>query len=236
MAASRDRVLKRVTELLNLCDAGSYSAMLSSRNKTRNEAAIADFTDEAGLMILKAIAERPNEFRFQFLADSSPITVSGNQMPPHLGPPARVAITLSTGGIVRDGSRLNFQKIQSYRENPRNVYDRVAHDQPNSSLSGHYDIWEDRFYFTGYSAVLSLGRLPVRADNATLIPEILENIWIKLAVGEASKVGVGGYQQTLISGYAQAGKDDLELFKAGDRTFKEVDDPQPTSAVHEISK
>jgi ActR/RegA family two-component response regulator len=93
--ADRSRVLDRVTEILNLCVPGGYTSTLSPRNKTRNEDAIADFVDEAGLMILKAMAERPNEFRYLLLTDTSAITTSGNAVPlvndqPHLGPPAAV--------------------------------------------------------------------------------------------------------------------------------------------------
>jgi hypothetical protein len=240
--ADRSRVLDRTTEILNLCVPGGYTSTLSPRNKTRNEDAIADFVDEAGLMILKAIAERPNEFRYLLLTDTSPITVSGNAIPQvneqsHLGPPAAVKITLYSGGTVRDGERKDYRKIQSYRELP-NIYDPSgkAHNLVGSTLGGYYDIWGDRFFFTGYSAILSLARMPVRTETATLIPGIMENPWIRLAVGEAAKVGTGGYEQNIIGEYGKRGQNDLEEFKAGGRVFKEVDEPQPTSAVHNLTK
>jgi hypothetical protein len=237
MAADRDRVLKRVTEMLNLCAPGTYSATLSSRNKTRNATAIADFVDEAGLKICTAIADRPNEFRYNFLANSATITTSGDAMPAHLGPPAAVKITLYSGGTVRDGARRDYRKIQSYRELP-NIYDPagLAHNVAGSTLSGYYDIWDDRFFFTGFSAVLSLARLPVRADNLTLIPELMENTWIRLAMGEAAKVGTGGYESNIIASYGARGTQDLEEFKNGGRVFTEVDDPKPQSAIHNLSK
>jgi hypothetical protein len=240
--ADRSRVLDRVTEILNLCVPGGYTSTLSPRNKTRNEDAIADFVDEAGLMILKAMAERPNEFRYLLLTDTSAITTSGNAVPlvndqPHLGPPAAVKITLSSGGTVREGRRLDREKIQSYRELPQ-IYDPngKAHNAVGSTLGGYYDLWDDIFYFTGYSAVLSLARMPVRAETATLIPGILENPWIRLAVGEAAKVGTGGYEQNIIGEYGTRGQNDLAEFKAGGRVFKEVDEPKPTSAVHNLTK
>src|ERR1043166_8390099 len=121
MAADRDRVLARVTEILNLCVPGTYSKTISPRIKTRNALAIEDMVDDAGLTILKAIAERPNEFRQSFASDST-ITTSGTVLPDHLGPPFRVLITLSSGGTVRDGQRLDYRKIESYRENPSYVY------------------------------------------------------------------------------------------------------------------
>lgn len=187
-------------------------------------------------MILKAIAERPNEFRYPFLADTGAITVSGDPMPTHLGPPASVKITKYATGTVVEGMKLDYQKIESYRENPFKVYDAVDHNLVNSTLSGYYDIWDDRFFFTGFSAVLKLARLPVRADNETLIPEILENTWIRLAMGDAAKVGTGGYESAIIGEYGKRGQKDLDEFKAGGRVFKEVDEPKPTSAVHNLVK
>lgn len=242
--ADQTRVLKRVTEILNLCDAAAYSATLSSRNKTRNATAIADFVIEAGLMIMKAIAERPNEFRYLFLSDTSAITTSGAALPligsgtaqPHLGPPASVLITPYTGGTAVQGDRKDYKKIQSYRENPEDVYDAIAHDAEGSTLSGYYDIWEDRFYFTGKSAVLTLARHPQRAETATLIPGIMENTWIRLAVGEAAKVGTGEYEAGIIGEYGKRGQSDLEEFKAGGRVFPEVDEPTPVDAAHRLVK
>jgi hypothetical protein len=240
--ADRTRVLKRVTEILNLCDPGTYSATLSTRNKTRNATAIADFTDEAGLIILKTIAERPNEFRYLLEYDTTAITNSGAALPAHsngqppLGPPTRVKITLSNGGIVRDGERRDYRKIEAYRENPSNVYDSVAHNAVGSVNAGLYDIWERRFFFTGYSAILTLARMPVRADTSTLIPGCLENTWVRLAVGEAAKVGTGAYETAIIGEYGKRGLQDIEEFKGGTRVFREVDDPQPVSAAHQLVK
>lgn len=231
MSANRSRVLKRVTELLNLCSSGTYSATLSTRNKTRNVDAIADFVDEAGLHVLTAIAERPNEYRYQFLFDTT-VTTSGSQVPAHIGPPARVLITPYSGGAVVEGHQKDYRKVQAYRTNTALVYDATAHDQSGSTLSGYYDIWEDKFYFTGLSAVISLARLPVRADNTTLIPEIMENVWVKLGVGEAGKVGTGAYETGLIGAYAQRGMADLMEFKNGSRTFSEVDVPDVAKSVH----
>lgn len=224
MAADRDRVLKRTTEMLNLCDPGTYSATLSARNKTRNATAIADFVDEAGLMILKAIAERPNEYRYQFLEETT-VTASGEEMPVHIGPPAAINITLYSGGPTVMGKQRAYDKIESYRLHPE-LYDPSgkAHNVNGSSLAGLYDIWEDRFFFTGYNASLSLARLPVRADNATLIPEVMENTWIRLSMGEAAKVGTGGYEANLIGAYGQKGMADLQEFKTGSRVFTEVDE------------
>lgn len=239
--ADRTRVIKRTLEILNLVDAGTYSATLSVRNKTRNLAALTDAIDEAGLMILKAIAERPNEFRYLFLTDTSAITTSGDKLPlvglqPHLGPPDAIRITIYSGGPVRDGAQRDYRKIQSYRENPGQVYDAINHNQSGSALSGYYDLWSDRFYFTGLSAVVTLARHPIRAETATSIPGIMESVWVKLAVGNAAKVGTGGYESAILANYGQQGRSDLEEFKAGGRQFREIDDPEQSSEVHAIAK
>ncbi len=235
MAADRTRVLKRVTEILNLCLPGEYSSTLSTRNKTRNATAIADFVDEAGLVILKAIAERPNEFRYQFLSDSSPITTSGDPMPAHLGPPASVQIELYDGGPIVEGKQLPHDKIQAFRENIESLYDETAHDEEGSTLGGYFDIWSDRFFFSGFEAILSLARLPVRADTTTLIPEIFESTWIKLALGNAAKVGTGGYEASVISSYLQQGMADMQAFIEGKRVFPEVDVPTGTPPAHVVA-
>lgn len=235
MAADRTRVLKRVTTILNLAEAGTYSSTLSPRNKTRNAVEIEDFVDEAGLQILQAIAERPNEYRYQFVAPSGPITVSGDALPAHIGPPAAVTITPYSGAIYTiPGMQKDYQKIESYRLNPNKVYDSKDHNVAGSTLAGFYDVWRDIFFFTGFSAVVDLARLPVRADNTTLIPEIMENTWVRLAVGEAAKVGTGGYEQNIIGEYGKRGFADLEEFKNGSRIFKEIDEPKPVSAVHDV--
>jgi hypothetical protein len=129
---------------------------------------------------------------------------------PHVGPPAGVAITLSNGGTVREGFPLNRELINLYRELPAD-YDpaSLAHDQAGSILGGYYDIWNDRFFFTGYSAILTLARHPTRTETATLVPGVYENAWIHLSVGEAAKVGLGEYQDSLIGAYGKQGQEEL---------------------------
>ena len=154
MSADRTRVINRTLEILNLVAPATYGGAISSRNKTRNLTALTDMVDEAGLQILKAIAERPNEFRYPFLANVT-VTTSGTQMPAHLGPPASILITLYEDGPVKEADRRDYRRIQSYRENLNEIYDNTAnHNEFGSSLAGYYDIWDDRFYFTGFSATL----------------------------------------------------------------------------------
>jgi hypothetical protein len=237
MAADETRVRMRVTEILNLCAPSTYSTTISDRNKTRNTLAIADFVVEAGLEICRAIAERPNEFRSAFLATSSPITASGDPLPAHIGPLDSVRITPYTGATYTiEGARRDRDRVEAWRLNPSKVYDPKNHNTAGSTLAGFYDVWEDKFYFTGESAVIKYAAQPVRADTATKIPDIFEPVWVKLAMGNAAKVGLGGYELALVKEYGDQGRSDLEMFKAGNRQFREVDEPRPVSAMHDLAK
>jgi len=236
MSADRSRVLKRCTEILNLCTAGAYSATLSTRNKTRNATAIADAVDAAGISILKAIAERPNEFRSQFATDQA-ITTSPVQLDAHIGPPIRVSIVPYSGATAIEVNQpTDYGKVTSYRENPGKVYDRLDHNVSGSSLSGKWGVWNDKFAFTGYSATVTLARPPVMADTLTLIPEFMEPVWVRLGLGEMAKVGTGGYEMAIIDRHGTKGERDLEEFKAGNRVFSEVDSPEMPNEVHTITK
>lgn len=233
--ANRELVLKRVTEVLNLCDPGTYSKTISARNKTRNASAIADATDEAGLMIITAITERPNEFRSDFARIVVLATdTSGDQLPEHIGPPLSIEIMPSSGGDWVEAEKSDREKIQSYRLNPELVYDEVAHTNAASKLSGKYDIWENRFFFTGFQARLSLVYPPSRSDVG-FIPDHMEPIWIRLAIGNNGKVGTGDYDMGLIGSYWKQGLADLEAWKNGHRVFTEVDEPAgPAMPTHAI--
>lgn len=229
MAADQSRVLKRVTEVLNLCAPGTYSASLSPRIKNRNATAIADFVTEAGLILLRALAETPNEYRGVLV---NVVALTHLQiLPEHQGQPAYVEIQKYNGGLWRQGDRRDYRKIESYVANPSFIYDDQVHTANGSSLAGYFDIWEKRFYFTGFAARAGLAQV-VRADVATKIPDVLENTWIRLAVGESAKAGDGNFSMSVASSYGQKGMNDLGEFKAGKRVFPEVSDPEPTSAVH----
>jgi len=228
--ADQDRVLTRVTEILNLCEPGTYSKTLSARNKTRNEDAIADFVTEAGFKVLQMLAETPNEYRRNFLVPLDPAPYM-DLLPDHQGQPLYVDISPYSGADFQPGEPKNYQQIVSYRDNPSKVYDTFNHDQRGSALSGFYDIWEQRFYFTGAAAKVGLAQV-TRADVATKVPEIFENTWIRLSVGEAAKSGTGQYDMGVVSLYGQKGEADLAEFKTGKRIFAEVSEPVPTNEVH----
>lgn len=229
MPADQNRVLTRVTEILNLCAPGTYSATLSPRIRTRNAAAIQDFTIEAGLDLLRAIGETPNEYRSALVAEVTPAHMT--QLPDHTGDPVFVEIQKYDGGPWEAAERRDYKKIDAYRHNNNDIYSDLDHDQQGSELAGFYDIWEKRFYFTGFAARIGLVQI-ARADTETKIPEILEPVWVRLAVGNSAKAGDGTYSQTMAGIYGQRGMAELAEFKGGRRAFPEVSDPEPTSAIH----
>lgn len=230
MAANETRVVARVTEILNLCEPRTFSPTISPRIKTRNAEAISTFVTEAGLMLLKTIAETPgNEYRVGLV---NQVTLTNGQMlPEHQGTPVYVEIQPYPSADYIQGMRRDYRKIESYRLNPSNVYDSKNHNVAGSTLSGFYDIWEKKFFFTGNAARVGLAQV-VRADVTTKIPEVFENTWIKLSIGQAAKSGSGAYDLNLINKYGQEAMMDLQEFKTGKRQFPEVSDPEPTSAVH----
>jgi hypothetical protein len=230
-AADQGRVLKRVTEILDLCEAGTYSAAISPRIKTRNENAIADFVTEAGFKVLEMLATLPNEYRGNYLVPT-PLNYQ-DLLPDHQGQPASVDIMPYPEGPWQPGAPLNYQKIDSYRALGK-IYDPsgIPHNVKGSSLAGYYDIWEQRFYFTGMEALLGLAII-TRADVATKVPAIMENTWIRLAVGESAKSGTGQYDMGVVAFYGQKGDGDMTEFANGRRTFSEVSDPEPTGEVHQ---
>ena len=228
--ADQDRVLKRVTEILDLCDAGTYSKVISSRIKTRNENAIADFVTEAGLKVLEMLASIPNEYRHNYITEETPTYKA--LLPDHQGQPAYVDIQPYAGAEYQTGSQLNYQKIESFRQ-LKDIYDpnKLAHDQQGSALAGYYDLWEQRFYFTGAAAKVGLA-IVTRADVETKIPSLLVNTWIRLSIGESAKSGTGQYDMGVVGMYGQKGEADMSEFATGRRIFSEVSEPQPTGEVH----
>ncbi len=230
MPADQTRVLKRTLEILNLSEAGGYAATLSTRNKTRNIDAITDLVIEAGLDLLRVLGETPNEYRSLLTNTLTP--VHGAQLPEHVGDPVFVEIQkYDSKPNWEPAERRDYKKVNAYRLNTDNIYDSLDHDVADSPLAGYYDIWEQRFYFTGFAARIGLVQI-VRADTATKIPETLEPTWVRLAVGNSAKAGDGTYSQSMAGVYGQRGQNDLEDFKAGRRGFAEISDTEPTSAVH----
>lgn len=229
--ADQTRVLDRVTEILNLCDPGTFSSTISTRNKTRNETAISTFVTEAGLEILQMLAETPNEYRHNFVAETTPS--HGDFLEDHQGQPVYVLIQKYATGPFEEGSDAkSYLEIESMRNNP-NIYDPagIAHNAVNSSLAGYYNIWERKFYFTGNAAKVGLAQV-ARADVADSIPEILEPVWVKKSVGKALKSGLGAYDAEVVKMYGGEADGDMAEFKQGRRIFSEASDPESKAEVH----
>lgn len=222
---------QRVTEILNACAAGTISSTLSSRNKTRNATAIEYAGYEAGLIVLQAIGSTPNEFRS--LLVGSPVTVThGDLLPEHLGNPVSVEIQRYSGAPWREAERRDWQKIESYRVNEENTFDPINHNEEGSDLSGYFDFWEKKIYFTGYACRVKLATA-ARADVLTKIPDVLEPVVIKLWVGNCPKAGEGLITMEIARWYETKGDRDLQEFKNGKRQFAEVSSNQPMSEVHQ---
>lgn len=229
MAADFTRIKKRTTEILNACDAGTYSATLSTRNKTRNATAIEDACYEAGLKVIQFIASFPNEFRFNFITTVA--VTHGQLLPAHLGKPAFVEIQKYDGAGWTQGDQKDYHKIESYRANTSNIYDDLDHDQEESSLSGYYDVSEDKIYFTGFAARVGLAQA-VRADVATKIPDFFENTVIKLAVGNCLKAGEGAILLQIANIYTTQAENDLMAFRNGSRSLPPVPEAEAVAAPH----
>lgn len=231
MPADQTRVITRVTEVLNLCAPGTYSATISTRNKTRAAAAIVDFVTEAGLEILQMLAETPNEYRHNFVVEKTP--AYKDFLEDHQGQPAYVEIQKYSGAVSEQGDdSKSYLQIESMRNNG-NVYDPagLAHDKKGSTLGGFFNVWERRFYFTGFAAKVGLAQV-ARADVATKVPEILEPVWVKLSIGKAAKSGVGAFDAEVIKLYGSEGHNDMAEFKQGRRIFSEASDPESAGEVH----
>jgi hypothetical protein len=229
--ADQSRVLTRVTTLLNLAAPGTFSSTISSRNKTRHADEIAAFVTEAGLEILQMLAETPNEYRNNFVAETTPS--HGDFLEDHQGQPAYVSIQKYSGGPFEPGSDAKtYLEIESMRNNP-NIYDPAgkAHNVSGSSLAGYYNIWERKFYFTGFAAKVGLAQV-TRTDVATKIPELLEPVWVKKSVGKALKSGLAAYDAEVVKTYGGEAENDMAEFKQGRRIFSEASDPESKAEVH----
>lgn len=229
MPADQTRVKKRIMEVLNISAPGAYDGAVNTRIKNRNSAAIDDVVTETGLIILRFLATHPNEYRSQFIV---PVALTHLQLlPEHQGLPAYVEIQRYNGAPWRDGDRRDYRKVDSYRQNINNIYDDLAHDAAGAKYSGLYDIWEQRFHFTGFAARAGLAQA-LRTDVPTKVPAMFENTWIRLGIGEMDKAGQGNFTSALGEKSYAKGMSDLNEFLGGKRQFPEVSDPEPTSAVH----
>lgn len=208
MAVSQATVLKRVTELLNRCAGGTYSATIASHNLDRNATALSDTSAEAALMIGRAIIANPEHVHRNVFVSASPTSLThAGELPDMAGQPSLVEIQPYSGAGFITGQLRDVQQIDSYRSNPSNIYDPIAHDTQGSTLSGYYAISNGRIYFAGYAARAYFPVLTT-AGVVSLIPDEYENTWVALTMGLSIKEGdnlfpIGQY-------YMQHGERDLQ--------------------------
>lgn len=208
MAVSQATVLKRVTELLNACAAGTYSATVVSYNLSRNATALSDTSAEAALMIGRAIITNPEHVHRNVFVSGSPTSLThGAELPDMAGQPSLVEIEPYTSAGFTTGQLRDVQQIESYRSNPNSLYDSIAHSTQGSLLAGFYAISNGRIYFTGLNARAYFPVLTT-AGVVSLIPDEYENTWVALTMGLSIKEGdnlfpIGQY-------YMQHGEQDLQ--------------------------
>ena len=222
MAADFTRIRKRVTEILNANDAGTFSETISARNKTRNADAIEAACIEAAMRVMQTVCEPVgSEYRKDFL-QTVPVNYK-DTMPVRVGKPSMVEIEPYAGGAWREADQKDYRKIEAWRRNPNNIYDNIAHNAAGSSLAGFYDIWNDIIYFTGNACRVTVAVVS-RDDVTTKIPDVWENTVIKLAVAFCMKAGEGGYTIGMADRYQGSAENDLARFTGGKQVYKETSD------------
>jgi hypothetical protein len=172
MAADYTIVEKRVTEILNACAAGTFSATVSSSYLDRNADAITEAIREAALMIGRAILANPKHVHRNIFVSGTPTALTHQgELPDMAGEIDLIEIQHYNGGSYLAGTPRTVQQIESYRANPSSVYNALAHTTQNSPLAGFYAIEHGRVYFTGYAAQ---GYFPVlsRADTTGITAQI----------------------------------------------------------------
>lgn len=212
MAADETTVLKRITEILNVAAPGTFSTTVAATNLDRNATAIAEATREAAMMIARAVVSNPRHVhRNGFIASSAATLTHQAELPDMSGTMDLVEIQPYSGASWQTGQVRDVQQIESFRANPSNLYDSVAHDASGSRNAGYYAIANGRFYFTGHAA---RGYIPT-IDRATItaqIPDEYEDVWVKLGVGLTLKEGDN--MTDIASYYYNAGQADLAAIAA----------------------
>lgn len=227
-AADFNRIIERVVTLLNASDAGTFSSTLSARNKTRNIDEITACCYDGALTVMRVVAATPNEFRTNFITTLVP--AHGDLLPEHHGNPVFVEIQKYLNSAWTQGDRRDYRKLDSYRIDGAKaakyrVYDKIPHNEINSTLSGYFDVWESKFYYTGFAARVGLATVS-RADALTKIPDFLEPTVIKFAFANCPKAGEGNMVLSLAQSYLQQAEADLRDFIGGKRQMPEVSQPQ----------
>ena len=189
MAADSTVVTKRATEAINACAAGTFATTIDSNYLDRNATAITETVTEAALDIARAIVQNPDHPHRNLFVSSSPTTLThAGEVPDYATDQDLVEIQQVSAGSWFPGVKLDAATIQHYRENPSNAYDSVAHTAAGSILTGFYEIYKGRSYFTGFAARMYPPAIS-RATVTSLIPDEYEGTWVKLTIGGLVKEG-----------------------------------------------
>ena len=189
MAADLTTVTERVTEILNACSAGTFSATIDSNYKDRNATAISEAVREAALMIGAAICANPNHVHRNVFVSGTPTALTNDgEMPDMSGESDLIEIQPYSAASYITGIPRTAQQIDDYRTNYNSAYGSLSHTTQGSPLTGFYAITNGRIKFTGNAAQ---GYFPLlsRSTITTLIPDEYEPAWVKLSVGLCIKEG-----------------------------------------------
>jgi hypothetical protein len=189
MAVDETTILERITETLNACAPGTFSATVDSNYLDRNATAIAEAWREAAMMIGRAIISNPNHSHRNLFVSATPTALTHQgELPDMSAEMDIIEIEPYSGADYITGTPRTVQQIESFRTNPSNLYSDTAHNVEGSPLSGYYAIKNGRVYFTGYAA---RGYFPLldRSTVSALIPDEYETAGVCLGVGLCVKEG-----------------------------------------------
>lgn len=188
MAADETTVKQRVTEILNACDPGTFSATISTNYKDRNATAISEAVREGALMIARAICSNPNHVhRGLYVSGTPTVLTHGGELPDMAGEGDLIEIQPVSGGSFIAGTPRTAQEIDSYRSNVSSLYG-LGHTVADSPLAGYYNISQGRVRFSGFAAQMYHPTIS-RSTAASLVPDEYEGTWVCIAVGLCLKEG-----------------------------------------------
>ena len=211
MAADLTTVLKRTTEILNACLAGTFSVTVAATSLDRSDTAISEACRGAALLIASAIVRNPDHPHRNLFVPSSPTALThGGALPNAAGHAGLIEIRKYAAGTYAVGVVRGVHHIEEFRLNTSNAYDAINHDQAGSKLGGYYALSHGRIYFTGNAA---RGYFPIidRTTVTTLVPDEYETAWVALTVWLCLKEGDN--MLPIAQEYARLGEEQLKLIE-----------------------
>lgn len=188
MAASYETVLTRITDVVNIQTPGTWSSTVASTNLDRNAQAITEAVREAAMMIARAILANPTHVHRNLFVSGTPTSLThGSELPDMAGESDLIEIQPYSGASWFTGVPKTPQQIDSFRDNPSNLYG-TTHTTQGSPLAGYYAIDNGRVKFTGYAARIYVPAID-RTTVTGLIPDEYEPTWVKLGAGLCLKEG-----------------------------------------------